>query len=107
MAIGALTAIPPTPAPATQRPAEPLSTQAALRELTSKIQAPVPASKDAPAGPKRFDVSIAIDEASKHVVVTITDPETGEVVGELPPEQIRRIAASIREMLAPMVDEIV
>ncbi len=60
-----------------------------------------------PAGPSRFRVTLDIDESSQRVVTTIINPETGEVVDQLPSEQLRKIAVAIREMLGPLVDDAV
>ena len=65
-------------------------------------------TKAQPASPIRhFRVALGVDQASKRVVATIINPETGEVVDQMPPEKLRHIAAAIRRMLAPPVENIV
>ncbi|MFQ5785754.1 MAG: flagellar protein FlaG [Alphaproteobacteria bacterium] len=72
-----------------------------------KVTTAKPAARSAPNGPTHFRVSLDIDHDINRVIATITHPETGEVIGQFPPEQIRNIAKAIRDMLAPVVDETV
>ena len=58
-------------------------------------------------GHNQFHVALDIDEASRRVVATIIDTRTGVVVDQMPPEQLRKIAAEIRELLRPVIDETV
>jgi flagellar protein FlaG len=39
-----------------------------------------------------------IDDATKRVVITVVDSETDEVVRQVPPEEILRLAASLEEV---------
>lgn len=89
----------------------PLSTISPGKKAPDRIQpaepraaakAPRPAA--APAARESYQVSLDIDKRLNQVVATIKNPATGEVIEQLPPEQIRNIAADIREKLAPMVD---
>lgn len=45
-----------------------------------------------------------IDESSRRVVATFVDPDTNEVIDQLPSKKMLSIAASIREMLGALVD---
>lgn len=52
----------------------------------------------------RYRVMLDIDENSKRVVTTFVDPDTNEVIDQLPSKKMLRIAAAIREMLGALVD---
>jgi len=76
--------------------------------------APVaPRPKDPPKPPSaqghivatKLRVSLDVDRDTNRVIATITDPKTGEVVDQLPPEHIVKLAASVRAMLRHVVDE--
>jgi len=45
-----------------------------------------------------------VDEATDRIVVKIIDTLTGEVIGQVPPEEVLRVAAGIREFLGLLVD---
>ncbi len=60
---------------------------------------------EAPSARGGYQVSLDVDKRLNRVVATIKHPVTGEVIEQLPPEQIRNIAADIREKLAHVVDE--
>ncbi len=93
-----ITAVAPHPAAA--KPAKTAQTRTSgASPVTTNAQ---PAS---PTG--HFRVALGVDQASKRVVATIINPDTGEVVDQMPPEKLRNIAAAIRRMLAPLVDQIV
>ncbi len=84
-----------------QQPAEPRAAPKVAR-ANDAAKAPRPA---APAARESYQVSLDVDKRLNRVVATIKHPVTGEVIEQLPPEQIRNIAADIREKLAPVVDE--
>ncbi len=112
-----------TPPPATRatarKPAAPAQAapapQPAPAPGAAKGRAPAPGAAKGPAPAadvpapaaigKRFSVSLNIDSESKRVVAIITNPETGEVIDQFPAEKLLNIAASIREMLGPIVDK--
>ncbi len=48
---------------------------------------------------------IRYDQNIDRVVGRIVDEETGETLHEVPPEELRRLYAAIREMVGPLVDE--
>ena len=48
---------------------------------------------------------IMYDETINRVIGRIVDEETGETIHEVPPEELRRLYAAIREMVGPLVDE--
>lgn len=52
----------------------------------------------------RYRVMLDIDESSRRVVATFVDPDTNEVIDQLPSKKMLSIAASIREMLGALVD---
>ena len=51
------------------------------------------------------ELSISIDKSSKQIVVRVLDKETKEVIREIPPERLARIAESLRELSLGLVDE--
>lgn len=71
-----------------------------LAELsTARLQ---PAD-DAPA-PRSIQVNLDIDEATNRVVAKLLDRETGELVRQIPADELLRDAAGVRELLAVNVD---
>jgi|GEM_PF-6458545 len=89
-------------APDRIQPAEPRAAKVA--RATDAAKAPRPAAA-APAVREGYRVSLDVDKRLNRVIATIKHPVTGEVIEQLPPEQLRNIAADIREKLAPVVDE--
>ncbi len=96
------TSSPGKKAPDRIQPAEP---RAAAKIARASAAAKTPRPAAAPAARESYQVSLDIDKRLNQVVATIKNPATGEVIEQLPPEQIRNIAVDIREKLAPMVDQ--
>jgi len=46
-----------------------------------------------------------IDDKTNRIVVQIINKETGEVIKEIPPEEVLKLAARIRELLGLFIDE--
>ena len=81
-------------APATAQPVASSEASATKTELPSQAPQPASASPDV-----RFDV-----EENDRVVIRIGDPETGEVVRQIPSEVMLRIADMITEARGGTVD---
>ncbi len=102
-----------TPPPATRGTARKPVAPAQAAPASQPAPAPGAAKGPAPAADvpapaaigKRFSVSLNVDSESKRVVAIITNPETGEVIDQFPAEKLLNIAASIREMLGPILDK--
>lgn len=50
-------------------------------------------------------VELGIDQASGRVYGRIVDPDTGDVVDQLPPDNMLKLIARTREILGPIVDK--
>lgn len=50
-------------------------------------------------------LSFSVHEATGRIKVDVTDKETGEVVREIPPEQVLNLMAKIDEMMGILYDE--
>lgn len=50
-------------------------------------------------------LELDIDEATQRVVGRFVDAETGEVVRQVPPEEVIRLLARARELLGAILDE--
>lgn len=61
----------------------------------------------APKGPRIVKVrtELRFDESINRVVGQVIDEDTGEKVLEIPPEEIRRLYAAMRELLGSLLDE--
>jgi flagellar protein FlaG len=51
------------------------------------------------------DISFFFDEASGRNGVKVVDRQTGEVLKQIPPEEVLKTAARIREMVGALLDE--
>ena len=86
----------------------------------------LPASgNEAPPEPAKIDLNAAIaqiqsylsssqralqfrmDEASGRSVITVTNPETGEVIRQIPGDEVLKMAAAVSAGSAQLVDELV
>lgn len=45
-----------------------------------------------------------VDEESGRIVVRVFNSVTGELIGQIPPEEVLRVAAGIREFLGLLLD---
>jgi flagellar protein FlaG len=54
--------------------------------------------------PRPVRVNLDIDEATNRVIAKVTDRETGELVRQIPAEELLRNAAGIQELLALSLD---
>lgn len=62
---------------------------------------------DAPKPEKaRFRIELAVDQDTHQVFGRVIDTETGRAVRELPAKELRHMAAQIKEMLGPVVNEV-
>ena len=51
------------------------------------------------------DLDFSVHEATGTVKVDVTDKETGEVIREIPPQQVLNLMARIDEMMGMLYDE--
>jgi len=51
----------------------------------------------------RFELSFRVDEATKDVVVTVIDPETKDVIRQIPPEEVLRLAERLDSVRGSLV----
>jgi flagellar protein FlaG len=51
------------------------------------------------------DLSFVFDETSGYVVVSVIDPQTGQVIRRLPGEELLRLASSFAQMGNVLVDQ--
>ena len=54
--------------------------------------------------PQKLKVTLDIEEGTNRVIASLIDPETGEVKQELPPEELLKSAAQLRELLDRIID---
>ncbi len=53
----------------------------------------------------RGEAEFRIDKDTKMIVIKIKDPETGEVIRQIPPELAIKLAKNIQELLGVLMDE--
>ncbi|QIV79172.1 flagellar protein FlaG [Fervidobacterium pennivorans subsp. keratinolyticus] len=53
----------------------------------------------------RGEAEFRIDKDTNMVVIKIKDPETGEVIRQIPPELAIKLAKNIQELLGVLMDE--
>jgi flagellar protein FlaG len=51
------------------------------------------------------DLSFVFDEASGHMIVSVIDPQSGQVIRRLPGEELLRLASSFAQMGNVLVDQ--
>lgn len=78
---------------------EPVAKSAMLDVLAREIIA-----RQAPELPQR-ELRLDIDRSSGRVVGTILDKNSGDVVAQIPSEEILALLEKTREMLGPLVDQ--
>jgi len=68
------------------------------REQTEKVQKPV--------GHKNFSIAFSTyGRNNEKISVTVTDKDTGEVIREIPPEEIQRLSVKLGELAGMFVDD--
>lgn len=53
-----------------------------------------------------YAVRLRVDEQTGQVIAVVTDRNTGAVIHEIPPEEMRVAAQVIRNLLGPLVDRL-
>ena len=96
-------------------PLEPLPSQPTLTPQPATPHAPAAARRTppraAPGGrptgvPSRSLVTdVRFDRLARQVVIALVRPETRQVVVQIPPEKILKLAAHLKEVAARMIDE--
>ena len=93
------------PAPAAEKPAEPVrQTPAAPPVEVRKIES-VTKQIDSFLRSMNKSLQFRVDESSGRMIVSICDAETGEVIRQVPGEDALRIAQSLESRLSGMLDE--
>ena len=64
------------------------------------------AQLDALLAPMGYRVSFAVDERTGRVICRIMDQETGEVLRQVPPEEMLALAARLDEMIGLIFDRL-
>lgn len=97
----------PSPGPTPSRPQ-----QLALPRTPGRSPAAgrIPPSGRRPAGslagpPAPLEASFRFEKAARQVVVTLTRPETREVVRQIPPARIVKLIAYLRELTERIFDQ--
>lgn len=57
------------------------------------------------AGPTMVETQYSVDQATHQMVVQVRDSATNQVIRELPPEQVRALSESIRELVGRLMDK--
>jgi uncharacterized FlaG/YvyC family protein len=52
------------------------------------------------------EVSIAVDQETRQIVVKVLNSETQEVIRQIPPEEALRLARALKELSGTLVDEV-
>ncbi len=58
-------------------------------------------------GGQNSELSISVDKGSKKIIVKIVNSETKEVIRQIPPEELVRLAESLQEPSGSLVDQTV
>jgi len=53
----------------------------------------------------RGQAEFKIDKDVNKVVIKIKDPDTGEIIRQIPPEMVVKISKNIQELLGVLMDE--
>lgn len=53
----------------------------------------------------RGQAEFRIDKEANMIIIKIKDPETGEILRQIPPEQAVKLAKNIQELLGVLMDE--
>ncbi|WP_203530670.1 flagellar protein FlaG [Thermaerobacter sp. PB12/4term] len=60
---------------------------------------------DHPRDPFSYQLQFHVDDATGRVVAEVVDRETGEIVRQVPPEHVLRIAMYVKMLLGQQVDQ--
>ena len=91
----------PSQPPVTPQPAPPRAPAADRR-----IPAPAASGRRSAGEPHPALVAdLRFDRLARQVVITLVQPETHQVVVQIPPEKILKLAAHLKEVAARMIDE--
>lgn len=82
---------PETPVRSSEEPPKPSET---FLEPVEATDADNPAFDELLGNP-RFKLSFRVDDATKQVVVSVIDPETEDVIRQIPPEEMLRLAEKL------------
>jgi flagellar protein FlaG len=52
-------------------------------------------------------IKVFVDEATKRPGFVVVDDETGEIIREVPPEEVLKLAAKMKQMAGFLLDEVV
>lgn len=74
-------------------PAESIDVQQAVSRLNNYVQS------------LRRDLQFRVDEASNRVIVTVMDSESGEVIRQIPSEEVMAVAQSLEMAQGLLVNE--
>lgn len=77
-----------------------------MQEIGTDTDTDTDRSRGSELAKPRFRLELAIDEDTKQVFGRVVDTETGRAVRELPAKELRHMAAQIKEMLGPIVNEV-
>jgi hypothetical protein len=76
--------------------------------LTQAVDAPTPAASAAPAAaatlPPALEITYSFDKELNQIIFTLSRPDTGQVVRQVPPNAVLEFAAYIRQQTAPAMD---
>jgi flagellar protein FlaG len=93
------------PAPAAEKPAEPVRQAPAAPPVeVHKIES-VTKQIDSFLRSMNKSLQFRLDESTGRMIVSICDSETGEVIRQVPGEEALRIAQSLESRLSGMLDE--
>lgn len=87
---------PASPAPATPRQELPGSGQTLPPPATSSEVKEAVSRLNSYAQSLRRDLQFRVDENSNRVIVTVVDPESGEVIRQIPSEEVMAVAQSLQ-----------
>lgn len=65
----------------------------------------MPPLPDHPRDPFSYQLQFHVDDATGRVVAEVVDRETGEIVRQVPPEHVLRIAMYVKMLLGQQVDQ--
>jgi flagellar protein FlaG len=58
-------------------------------------------------GGRNAELSISMDKGSKKIVIKVVNSQTKEVIRQIPPEELVRLAESLRESNGSLLDQVV
>ncbi len=54
----------------------------------------------------KFDLSFTVDDSTNKIVIRVIDGNTKEVIRQIPPEEVLRIASQVNQLLGILIDEL-